>query len=106
MGLDRSVYAPDLPGFGQSDSPPGRPAVADYAAAIGDFCDSMRFRQVDVLGYGSSAFVAAELALARPTEVRRVVCVGLPLASESEREAFRRAPWPVPPTDDGRYLAV
>ncbi len=106
MGRDRSVFAPDLPGFGDSDSPPGRPAVEDYAAAIADFCDSMRFRQIDVLGYGSSAFVAAELALARPSAVRRVVCVGLPLASESEREAFRRAPWPAPPTDDGSFLAV
>ncbi len=106
MGRDRSVYAPDLPGFGISDPPPSRPSVADYAAAIVDFCDTMRFRQLHVLGYGSGSFVAAELALALPNVVRRVVCVGLPLASEAEREAFRRAPWPVPPTEDGSYLAA
>lgn len=106
LGRDRSVYAPDLPGFGSSDGPPTRPSIADYAAAIADFSDSMRFRQVDVLGYGSGSFVAAELALARPNTVRRVVCVGLPLASDSEREVFRRAPWPVQPTEDGGYLAA
>src|SRR5215475_948850 len=44
-GRDRSVYAPDLPGFGESDSPSARPTVADFAAAVGDFLDTMRFRQ-------------------------------------------------------------
>ena len=29
--MDRSVYAPDLPGFGNSDPPPARPGIADYA---------------------------------------------------------------------------
>ena len=106
VGRDRSVYAPDLPGFGSSEPPPARPSISDYAAAIADFCDSMRFRQVDVLGYGSGSFIAIELALTRTHAVRRVVCVGLPLATESEREAFRRVPWPVPPTKDGSYLAA
>lgn len=106
MGRDRSVYAPDLPGFGASDPPPSQPTIADYAAAIADFCDSMRFRQIDVVGYGTGSFVAVELALARPTIARRVVCVGMPLASDSEREAFRRAPWPVPATEDGSFLAA
>jgi pimeloyl-ACP methyl ester carboxylesterase len=106
MGCDRSVYAPDLPGFGESDPPPSRPTIADYAGAIADFCTSMRFRQIDVLGYRSGSFVAAELALARPEVVRRVALVGLPIASDAERESFRRAPWPVPPTEDGSFLAA
>src|SRR4030088_2628835 len=50
-GPDRSVYAPDTPGFGESDPPPSRPTISDYAAAVGDFIDTMRFRQIDVLGY-------------------------------------------------------
>jgi pimeloyl-ACP methyl ester carboxylesterase len=52
MGMDRSVYAPDLPGFGNSDPPPGRPGIADYADAVGDFCSSMRFRQIGGAGIG------------------------------------------------------
>src|SRR5471030_471186 len=47
LGWNRSVYAPDIPGFGQSDSPAEEPSIADYASAIGDFLDSMRFRQID-----------------------------------------------------------
>ena len=106
LGRNRSVYAPDLPGFGASDPPPARPSIADYAAAVGDFCDTMRLRQIDLLGYQSGSFVAAEVALARPDAVRRLVCVGIPCASEAERAAFRRAPWPLAPTENGSYLAA
>jgi pimeloyl-ACP methyl ester carboxylesterase len=106
LGRTRSVYAPDLPGFGASDPPPSRPSVSDYAAAIGDFCDSMRFRQIDVVGYQSGSLVGADLAINRPSSVRRLVCVGVPVASEAEREAFRQAPWPLPPLEDGSHLAI
>jgi pimeloyl-ACP methyl ester carboxylesterase len=106
MGMDRSVYAPDLPGFGNSDPTPERPDIADYANAVGDFCSSMRFRQVDVLGYQTGALVAAELALALPNIVRRLVLMGVPVPDEAEREGFRRAPWPIAPVADGSHLPV
>ncbi|MCW5569857.1 MAG: alpha/beta fold hydrolase, partial [Steroidobacteraceae bacterium] len=48
MGRDRSVYAPDLPGCGESDGPPSAPAT-DLAAALGDFMSDLRLRRVDVL---------------------------------------------------------
>jgi pimeloyl-ACP methyl ester carboxylesterase len=84
LGRDRSVYAPDIPGSGESDGP-AKISVPDAAAALGDFLDSMRFRQIDVLGYQSGSLVAAELALVRPQQVRRVVLVGVPAAPEAER---------------------
>ena len=63
-GNSRSIYSPDLPGCGESDAPPRRrSSIAGYAEAIADFLDSMRFRQVDLLGVGSGAAVAAELAM-------------------------------------------
>jgi thioesterase domain-containing protein len=77
-GRDRSVYAPDLPGCGESDGPPARSTVADQAAALGDFLDSMRFRQIDVLGYHAGSLIAMELAIARPQQVRRLVMIGVP----------------------------
>lgn len=105
MGRDRSVYAPDLPGCGESDPPTSRPSMGDYAAAIGDFFDSMRFRQIDVVGCNSGALVAAELAIARPQQVRRLVLVGIPVASDADREAFRRAP-SASPAEDGSHLTA
>jgi pimeloyl-ACP methyl ester carboxylesterase len=104
LGRDRSVYAPDLPGCGESDPPPARPGIVDYAAAIGDFLDTMRFRQIDVLGHRSGSLIAAELAVARPQQVRRVVLVGVPVLNEAEREAAKRVSRPAPAVDDGRHL--
>lgn len=75
LGGDRSVYAPDLPGCGESDAPARRRDATDMAATIGDFLDHMRLRQVDVLGHRQGGAIAAELALARPDQVRRVVLV-------------------------------
>jgi pimeloyl-ACP methyl ester carboxylesterase len=77
-GRDRSVYAPDLPGSGESDAPPSRGTVADQAAALGDFLDSMRFRQIDVLGYQAGSLIGMELAIARPQQVRRLVMISVP----------------------------
>jgi pimeloyl-ACP methyl ester carboxylesterase len=104
-GRDRSVYAPDLPGFGDSDPPSSRPTIVDYSAAIGDFLDSMRFRQIDILGYHAGSLVAAELAITRPKQVRRVVLVSVPLLTEVEREAAKRVPPSMPASSDGAHLA-
>ncbi|HEY0766449.1 MAG TPA: alpha/beta fold hydrolase [Steroidobacteraceae bacterium] len=99
-GRDRSAYAPDLPGFGESDPPAPVPAIADYAAAIGDFLDSMRLRRLDVLGQRAGALIATELAAARPAQIGRVVLVSAPLLTEAEREAPGHAAAP-PPGSDG-----
>jgi pimeloyl-ACP methyl ester carboxylesterase len=75
----RSVYAPDLPGRGESDpSPLG--GVADAAGAISDLANDLRLRQIDLLGVHSGGAVALELAAARPELVRRLVLVGFPNA--------------------------
>jgi pimeloyl-ACP methyl ester carboxylesterase len=87
-GRDRSAYAPDLPGFGESDPPGPGPAIADYAAAIGDFLESMHLQQVDVLGQRAGALIATELAVTRPAQIGRIVMVSVPLWSGAERPAL------------------
>lgn len=77
LGRDRSVYAPDLPGAGESDGAASG-AVADSVAALEDFLAQMRFRQIDLLGLREGVLVACELALSRPQIVRRVVMVSTP----------------------------
>jgi pimeloyl-ACP methyl ester carboxylesterase len=71
----RSVYAPDLPGFGESDPSPTR-SVAEAAIAISDLANDLRLRQIDVMGVEFGAEVALELAAARPELVRRLVLAG------------------------------
>jgi pimeloyl-ACP methyl ester carboxylesterase len=74
---DRSVYAPDLPGFGESDPAPSA-TYEDAARAVLDLTSDLRLRQVDVLGVGFGAAVALELAANRADLVRRLVLVGTP----------------------------
>ena len=104
LGQDRSVYAPDLPGCGESDTPEAAPAIADYAAAVGDLLDSLRLRQVDLLGYQNGSLAAVELAISRPGQVRRVLLAGTPVFDARERETFNARPWPAHAREDGSHL--
>jgi pimeloyl-ACP methyl ester carboxylesterase len=78
-GRDRSVYAPDLPGFGESDAPQSAPQLQDYVGALGDFLDTMRLRRVDLMGTRAGALLGAELAIARGTQIGRVVLLSVPV---------------------------
>lgn len=89
LGQSRSVYSPDIPGCGESDAPPQALPMAGYADSIADFTDSMRFRQIDVIGAHNAAGIAIELALARPKIVRRVVLVGAPILDADERKSYK-----------------
>ena len=94
IGRDRSAYAPDLPGHGESDGPAQPMDVAQYAAAIGDFLDNMRLRSVDLLTHGVGAALATELALTRGAQVRRAVLVSVPM-DHALRERLARVSLPL-----------
>ncbi|HEY6619077.1 MAG TPA: alpha/beta fold hydrolase [Steroidobacteraceae bacterium] len=72
----RSVYAPDLPGLGESDPSPNS-SIAEAAGAVSDLADDLRLRQIDLLGIHSGARAALDLAAARPALVRRLVVAGV-----------------------------
>jgi pimeloyl-ACP methyl ester carboxylesterase len=74
---ERSVYAPDLPGFGESDAAPTFEHT-DAAKAVADLSKDLRLRQIDLLGVRFGAAVALELAASQPELVRRLVLVGSP----------------------------
>jgi pimeloyl-ACP methyl ester carboxylesterase len=57
----------------------------------------MRLRQIDLLGQGFGALVAAEVAATRPGQVRRLVVVSPPPASDSTEQ-------PPALTADGSHL--
>lgn len=104
LGQDRSVYAPDFPGHGESDGTDaiagearpvlGNVSVADMdsgldsaAAAVFDFCVDLRLRAIDLLAVGAGAEVARRVAAAREGLVVRVVeaTVGEPTAAVRAR---------------------
>ena len=72
LAADRSVYAPDRPGYGESDEGGARD-VSSHALALADLAADLRLRRIDLLGAQEGAAVAAALAAAQPQLVRRVV---------------------------------
>jgi len=76
LGTDRSVFAPDLPGSGESDPPPAGAGPPELAAALDDFLQSMRLRRVDLLAHAEGVAVAAALVAMRPEAIGRVVVSG------------------------------
>jgi pimeloyl-ACP methyl ester carboxylesterase len=91
LGRDRSVYAPDLPGSGESDAPDHAPTVTDQTAAFIDLIESLRLKQVDVIGYQAGSLAAIELALAKPEQVRRLILIGVP-SSDGSYQVGERLP--------------
>ena len=78
LGAERSIYAPDMPGCGQTDTAVDVPWAQAGATAIGDFLDSMRIRSIDVLALGDGAEVAAQLLAERSANVRRYALLDAP----------------------------
>jgi pimeloyl-ACP methyl ester carboxylesterase len=89
LGRDRCVYAPDLPGCGESDPAPAHAGAADLAAALGDLIDSMLLRQIDILAHESGVAIALALAQQRPTQVARMVLSPDTEAVRGETRALR-----------------
>jgi len=75
----RSVYAPDLPGCGESDPSPNA-TIGEAARAVADLAAELRLRQIDLLGMHTGAAVSLELAAAKPDLVRRLILIGVPSA--------------------------
>jgi pimeloyl-ACP methyl ester carboxylesterase len=75
LGFDRSVYALDIPGCGESDPAPGIGAAEAGVHAVLDFVDAMRIRSFDLLTSGDGSVVAARVAAERAGAVRRLVLI-------------------------------
>ena len=87
LGTDRSIYAPDLPGCGESDGAGADAGADQYALAFIDLLDSLRQRQVDVLAHAEGVETAIAMEKLRPRSLlRRMVLTGAsPQALERAR---------------------
>ena len=86
FGDTRHVIAIDLPGYGESDAPQAKPDMAGYAGAI---ADAIGDRPVDLFGYHTGVYVAAELALLYPARVRCMTFMGVPYFQAMDFEHWR-----------------
>jgi pimeloyl-ACP methyl ester carboxylesterase len=79
----------DLPGFGQSEMPAGPISINGYARTVDAVCRHLGVDCPVVVGNSMGGFVGAELALAFPTRVARLVLVA---AAGLSTEYRRREP--------------
>lgn len=76
LGYERSVYALDLPGAGESDPAAGASAVEAAAHAVVDFVDAMRIRKFDLIAREQGCDAALKVLARKPDAVRRAVLLG------------------------------
>lgn len=70
-----TVYAPDLPGFGQSELPPKPWGVEDYQAFVAAFMDALEIRCPAIVGHSNGGRIAIRLASTEPARASRLVLV-------------------------------
>ncbi len=69
------VYAPDLPGYGDSDPPDIRYTTAFYVAFVRDLMDTLGLARASLVGLSMGGAIALGVALNHPERVDKLVLV-------------------------------
>jgi pimeloyl-ACP methyl ester carboxylesterase len=72
LAVEREVILVDYPGVGSSSGEFG-PTISDTARRTIAFADALGLGEIDLLGFSIGGFAAQEIALLRPTLVRRLI---------------------------------
>ncbi len=72
---DHRVVAVDLPGFGHSPMPAGEISISGYARLLDELLGTLGVDAAAVVGNSMGGFIAAELSIAYPQRVERLVLV-------------------------------
>lgn len=71
-----TVYALDLPGFGETDPPTEQPwGVAEYQAFVAAFMDAIGIGRTAIVGHSNGARIAIRMAATEPGRVERLILV-------------------------------
>lgn len=70
------VFAPDHPGFGESERPEWVEGIDDLVFHYVDLLDTLGLERVSIVGTSLGGWIAAEFAVAYPARVHRLVLVG------------------------------
>src|ERR1043165_4793529 len=72
LAAEREVILVDYPGVGTSTGPSCR-TIPEMARRMIAFVTALGFEAIDLLGFSIGGFVAQEIALVRPTLIRRLI---------------------------------
>lgn len=89
LGTNRSCFAIDTPGYGNSDAPDSPPRIEDYASVMVEVAENLGLPgPIDIMGYHTGSMTAVQMAVAAPRLVRRLVLVSAPIFTADEVERF------------------
>ncbi len=88
------VIAPDMRGYGQTDSPPeiGQYTIFHLVGDLVGLLDALDLRQVAIIGHDWGAVVAWTAALFRPDRFSAVAALSVPFRPRSSRPPLKFAP--------------
>lgn len=108
-GKQRIVVAPDYPGYGQSDAPPGEnlATIPAYADACWQVADALGHGKISLFGNHTGAKVATAMASSRPENVDRIAMVSAALLTKEELAWFSDFFIPIPLDEAGtRFITM
>jgi len=91
LARNHRVLALDLPGFGHSPMPAEPISIAGYARVLDHLLDELAIDAAAVVGNSMGGFIGAELAIAFPQRVERLVLVSAAGVSTYHDPRVRRA---------------
>ena len=87
------VIALDLPGFGYSPMPSEQITISGYGRLLDGLLDELGIDAATLVGNSMGGFIAAELAIAFPQRVERLVLISAAgISSFDDRRALRAVP--------------
>ena len=72
---ENRVIALDLPGFGDSPMPPWDVSISNYGKLVDEFCRRLNLHSCVLVGNSMGGFISAEVSIAQPEWVDRLVLV-------------------------------
>jgi pimeloyl-ACP methyl ester carboxylesterase len=72
LSRDFLIYAPDLPGFGQTPLAPEKQCITTHANYLGHFLDALGYPQVTLVGQSLGGWIATRYAAEHPERVKRL----------------------------------
>jgi pimeloyl-ACP methyl ester carboxylesterase len=106
LAEDYYILAPDLPGFGQSDSLPTDNTIAGWADALQGFCQKLMGTQAlaGVFGHHTGAAVATELLYRHPQVAQCLMLSGPTLLNQILKNILPEKARAFPASVDGLHL--
>jgi 4,5:9,10-diseco-3-hydroxy-5,9,17-trioxoandrosta-1(10),2-diene-4-oate hydrolase len=93
LAAERRVITLDLPGFGHSPMPAGEISISAYARLLERLLGELEVDAATVVGNSMGGFIGAELAIAFPERVERLVLVSAAgISTHREARAVRAVP--------------